>query len=806
MIITENVLRDTYVTNIKTTFNDGLLSNVGQASTLDIFKLCNENSKATPQALLVLNSIPQDGSTFTIKDAANVELTFEFNSQTNNNIPINVVLDGLNLDSESTVNNIVNKINSVLSFQVEAYKLYSNKILLKQSTTDSLSNQATNNRATLTQAFDVTAIADGDVVELFLPKEIINSGNPQSRVQDDVTLKFLFNSDFSAAIGDLPKDTIEMRIGGNPADDVVASFLVTFLNSNSPITALDQEVTTPNVRYHELSINPIEVFNNEASIFAGDPDGSSVTVILNPGIEGDEAFLVQTAVVGRTMIPADLGEKLFFKGATSNSSSASSEPSIVGSNGVTGITFYDFKKIEHSAILLEIDLDSFKFKNVENITNSVFNINDDKTKFILTLTDVGASSSKPFDFKLRINALNQGFEEGSGRDTIHFSDEGSANFKYLNEKDNITWNIPGMVSSQDILGSQFLDEEVFFDIDSIDYKVNLTSYIKNYLNETAGYTSKYFVIHIDPVWLFDNYTYFVKRFASRDVSNKFFTPRLDIMIKDSSIENILATDKKRYIDNQETFYLCNIQGNTLKKFLKNDQGEYIDVKLKISYLDSNGANIFEQNAAHEQTGTIVYNYKGQALQGIRKFIIPESLISILQSNQKFQKEMQDNEKVKITLNYFYDNNGTETPVREETHDFHKTENQSKLYSLSKTNIRCSISKLSEKILADDSIKKFKISFIDIYKQYDSVSIPYDLTSEDLGEVNYSMFDIDSGKEIISKDNEYTSLFYDGLNYIMNLYSSSNFKNRRANFIFYYSDPITGLQNKIINDNNIIKFE
>ena len=43
MIIILEPEKDTYVTNIKTSDNDGSKSNVGHAATLDLFKLYNEN-------------------------------------------------------------------------------------------------------------------------------------------------------------------------------------------------------------------------------------------------------------------------------------------------------------------------------------------------------------------------------------------------------------------------------------------------------------------------------------------------------------------------------------------------------------------------------------------------------------------------------------------------------------------------------------------------------------------------------------------------------------------------------------------
>ena len=54
----------------------------------------------------------------------------------------------------------------------------------------------------------------------------------------------------------------------------------------------------------------------------------------------------------------------------------------------TGIKYYSFKRIENSAILIELDLDSFKQKNISSIENSVFSINNNQSKFVLKLFEL----------------------------------------------------------------------------------------------------------------------------------------------------------------------------------------------------------------------------------------------------------------------------------------------------------------------------------------------------------------------------------------------------------------------------------
>ena len=71
MIITITPEKDTYITNLKTRLNDASLSNVGNAATLDLFKLYNENKYSFSKFFLFLDLEKQ------INDIANLELTIE---------------------------------------------------------------------------------------------------------------------------------------------------------------------------------------------------------------------------------------------------------------------------------------------------------------------------------------------------------------------------------------------------------------------------------------------------------------------------------------------------------------------------------------------------------------------------------------------------------------------------------------------------------------------------------------------------------------------------------------------------------
>ena len=109
-------------------------------------------------------------------------------------------------------------------------------------------------------------------------------------------------------------------------------------------------------------------------------------------------------------------------------------PTVIG-DATNRITITPFRRFEHSAVLLTFDLKSIVDEHVVDLNNSIFSNdagNASDFKAFLRLKDVGVASTSPKDFKLRLRVLNNDFNEGIGRDVIHFSDLGDANFKTIN--------------------------------------------------------------------------------------------------------------------------------------------------------------------------------------------------------------------------------------------------------------------------------------------------------------------------------------------------------------------------------------
>ena len=110
--------------------------------------------------------------------------------------------------------------------------------------------------------------------------------------------------------------------------------------------------------------------------------------------------------------------------------------------------------------------------------------------------------------------------------------------------------------------------------------------------------------------------------------------------------------------------------------------------------------------------------------------------------------------------------------------------------------------------ANNEIIRLYVDFIDINKEHKAVNKSIDLVSENLGDVFYSIYDIDTNEEIVSKEEaniNATKLIYNGDNYTLRLFASEILKNKRINFKFYYNDETSILQKTTFDKKFNIRF-
>ena len=110
------------------------------------------------------------------------------------------------------------------------------------------------------------------------------------------------------------------------------------------------------------------------------------------------------------------------------------------------------------------------------------------------------------------------------------------------------------------------------------------------------------------------------------------------------------------------------------------------------------------------------------------------------------------------------------------------------------------------ILGNDSNNSIEVYFTDTKKEFDAVKTPYELPSENLGDVFYQVFDAETGKVFIDYDEgtlntnvNATKMFFDGEKYVFNFFASKILKNTRINFKFKYKDPVRNTDKFIYNE-------
>ena len=115
------------------------------------------------------------------------------------------------------------------------------------------------------------------------------------------------------------------------------------------------------------------------------------------------------------------------------------------------------------------------------------------------------------------------------------------------------------------------------------------------------------------------------------------------------------------------------------------------------------------------------------------------------------------------------------------------------------------------LVSRNGIQSVEVFFIDRLKQYDSVKIPYDMPSENLGDVYYKIIDSDTNKVLIdyevrstlggSENPGGTLMFFDGEKYIFDMYIPKSYKNKRIYFEFFQYDNINKIK-KYIKSNDL----
>ena len=198
---------------------------------------------------------------------------------------------------------------------------------------------------------------------------------------------------------------------------------------------------------------------------------------------------------------------------------------------------------ELSRALLKFDLAPIK-----ELTASILDLGSSNFKATLELKDIMTGHAVPRNFTLSVFSLSQSFDEGIGIDTGKFNDLDVANFITASYgTTNVLWfvsgaNRGGLINSDDIdyilsgnlsdgSGLVSLEKKQTFTEGTEDLSIDITTLVSATIANQLP--DKGFRVAFTGSEETDTKSHFVKRFASRHVSNPLLRPRIVARFDDS---------------------------------------------------------------------------------------------------------------------------------------------------------------------------------------------------------------------------------------------------------------------------------
>jgi hypothetical protein len=223
--------------------------------------------------------------------------------------------------------------------------------------------------------------------------------------------------------------------------------------------------------------------------------------------------------------------------------------------------------IELSRLLIKFDL-----ANLKNLTSSL-NLNDSSFKAVLQLYNIENQQTTPINFNVVLFPLSKSFDEGLGRDVRKFQDLDRANFVTSSFAFGATqtWNLTGSnakgtLNDQNIdiivsgnlndgLGLRFLGCTQNFQTVNENLSIDITHIVSGTIS--GQIPDHGFRISFNEIEEQDTVTRFVKRFASRHVSNRLLHPRILVSWDDTINDN----SKDFYFDSSGSVFLSSFERN-----------------------------------------------------------------------------------------------------------------------------------------------------------------------------------------------------------------------------------------------------
>ena len=195
----------------------------------------------------------------------------------------------------------------------------------------------------------------------------------------------------------------------------------------------------------------------------------------------------------------------------------------------------------------------FDYQKIHDLTSSKLDLNSTKFSAKMKLFDMKTGAAVPSNFNIVAFPLSQSFDEGSGRDVTSFGDLDTANYLTASVTNNTAtmWNVSGANqvgtlgdASIDIISTANFNDgnglgNIFgtqnFVQGTEDLSIDVTRVVSASI---AGQMSNLgFRISFSGSDESDTKSRFVKRFASRHVSDPVIRPRIEVSFDDSLQDN-----------------------------------------------------------------------------------------------------------------------------------------------------------------------------------------------------------------------------------------------------------------------------
>ena len=480
----------------------------------------------------------------------------------------------------------------------------------------------------------------------------------------------------------------------------------------------------------------------------------------------------------------------------------------------------DFCRTEQSIGLLYFDIEKNNdFFNYEVVKNDSIQIN-------LSLKDISSGVSKPREYDLLVLPLTKEFNEGLGRDVYNLKDIDSANYILSNyngqTNQKFYWETSGSLGLIQKSGSiektdllthwnnyNFLNCQQNF-LESENLNIDITNIYDSFWTNTNPITNQGLAILFSSQSLYDNETYFAKRFASSHVRNLSLRPSLNILIDDESY--YINQNVDFYFNMENSSMLYNKIGNKLtniKKLGNNDtliDVEDSDLTLTITSINTYMTDPGDPNANPPTDPTYLPVYQDEfsvyQLKDIKNnqikgnyyskwtinSLINQEILNLLETNSSLEFKFEW--KLLNNILIHSENKKVYNTIKESSNTFKRLRSSLKLYS--------------PDLSITDIVHKFAVTFFDLDAQHDSVKTPFSLIGLDIGDVFYEVIDYDTREILIplTKTKNATKCLKEKDYYWFPYFNSVLFKGRRIQFIFK-SDQFE-FNNLSVSSNEIFK--